>query len=769
MVSLGPVAFLSGLFLVGAVSAVIPLIIHLSRSRRTKKIRFSTTRFFTDQFLRSYRMSRLKELFLLACRMALCILFAGALARPLFLPKGQSFLMGGTRAVVLVIDNSASMGYTENGTTLLDRARATARELLADLGRNDTVSVVLAGRRGGGPEVLYEKKPAQEVSDVVQAVNTLPVAALGTDLGSAVDRAEAILKSTDASSKEAYVLSDLQDSGLTRGDEVTAAQGGSDIAFFFVRLRPQTVSNLAVTAVQYATARPMVGVPFMLRAHVSGQGEQTKSGDVRLYVDGQKVSEKPLEKLQNGRWAVPRFYHTFTRGGWHSGYVEVQDETLAQDNRRYFAVEVLDSVRVLAVDGAPSQIPRLDELFFLKTALTASVDDKSPVQIDVIGAASVANTDLTKYPLVILANVEGLPDPALERLERFVDRGGSLLITLGEKVNANFYNQKMLGSGRLNGGLLPGPFLGLEGNPAGPDNFTFISQVDYDHPALAAFQDPKFTLAGVTFKALWKADAGQAAVLMKAGTGAPLLCEKDFGKGKVMLFTSTCDRDWTNFPVRPAYLPWIHRLVAYLAQEPTGRQGFFATGDWVPVPVSTVEQLPQVVVERFDSEKNLFRTVGPATVVDDPDGPQGAVVFQNTSQPGIYRITTPDKKDNAPLVAINLASEESKLTYLDDAHDGNAERIKAYLKEYFLPGRPLVSYVEDPARVSEVSQSARRGIRLWDVVLLVVLVIAILEPWLANRISIRHYARPKELTDAGRPSILSERQKVESATQEVGS
>src|SRR6266542_911883 len=81
----------------GALAAAIPLVIHLSRSRRTKKMRFSTTRFFTDQFLRSYRMSRLKELLLLACRMALFAFLAIALARPLVLPKGQSAFLGGSR------------------------------------------------------------------------------------------------------------------------------------------------------------------------------------------------------------------------------------------------------------------------------------------------------------------------------------------------------------------------------------------------------------------------------------------------------------------------------------------------------------------------------------------------------------------------------------------------------------------------------------------------------------------------------------------------
>src|SRR4051812_10712543 len=97
--------FLSPAYLFGLFAALIPLIIHLSRSRRTKKMRFSTTRFFTDQFLRSYRMSQLKELLLLACRMALFALLAVALAQPLIRPGGGPTLAGGgPRTVLIVLD-----------------------------------------------------------------------------------------------------------------------------------------------------------------------------------------------------------------------------------------------------------------------------------------------------------------------------------------------------------------------------------------------------------------------------------------------------------------------------------------------------------------------------------------------------------------------------------------------------------------------------------------------------------------------------------------
>ena len=95
MLDLGWISFNSWLYLVGALSALIPLLIHLSRSRRTKKMRFSTTRFFTEQFLRSYRMSKLREVLLLACRMALFALLALALTGTFFTPKSGAVRTSG--------------------------------------------------------------------------------------------------------------------------------------------------------------------------------------------------------------------------------------------------------------------------------------------------------------------------------------------------------------------------------------------------------------------------------------------------------------------------------------------------------------------------------------------------------------------------------------------------------------------------------------------------------------------------------------------------
>src|SRR5262249_50645934 len=99
---------------------------------------------------------------------------------------------------------------------------------------------------------------------------------------------------------------------------------------------------------------------------------------------------------------------------------------------------------------------------------------------------------------------------------------------------------------------------------------------------------------------------------------------------------------------------------------------------------------------------------------------------------------------------------ESDLTYLDDVladreddrqYPSREAKVEAGLRGV-LPGRPpeVISYVDDPPPGADVSLAAPPGGQLWGIVLLVVLVIALFEPWLANRISMRLYARPRELT-----------------------
>jgi hypothetical protein len=371
-------------------------------------------------------------------------------------------------------------------------------------------------------------------------------------------------------------------------------------------------------------------------------------------------------------------------------------------------------------------VPHQDELFFLRLALGAAPEGQTPpFRLNAVSPSAVQATTLTKYPLVILANVERLTEQAVEKLEDYAAGGGSLLIFLGDKVSAKFYNEVLAAASRRHGGLLPAK-LKL---PARPVAAGHISAVNYEHRALAAFQEPRLgTLLGpsLTFKVL-PAEAPAAGVLMKSSKGLPLLCEKAFGKGKVLLFTSTADRDWGDFPVRPAFPLWSRFLAEYLTQEPLSLQSGHFTGDVVRLAAPPGEK-KALWVRKPDGKRV------PAPRSPDEDG---VFLFTDTLQPGVYTVLRSDQETKAGLFAVNLEGYESDLTYLE----GDPGEVVAELKAR-LGRAPLVSYVDDPDKLGELAGGVRRGVRLWDVFLVVVLLIGLLEPWLANTISARLYGRP---------------------------
>ena len=75
--------FLTPWLLLGLLATAIPLVLHLRKSTMVKRITFSTTRFFDEQFIRSSRRARFQDLLLMLLRIALLLLFVLALAQPL--------------------------------------------------------------------------------------------------------------------------------------------------------------------------------------------------------------------------------------------------------------------------------------------------------------------------------------------------------------------------------------------------------------------------------------------------------------------------------------------------------------------------------------------------------------------------------------------------------------------------------------------------------------------------------------------------------------
>ena len=196
--------FLAPWFLLGLLAVGIPLVLHLRRSRRRQRIVFSTTQFFDERFMRSARRARIQDLLLMLLRMALLAFFALALAQPLIRAPGLAKLLGsaaGTRRVAIIIDDSASMGALSQDGVLLERAKRGAISIINELSpsRGDKATVILAGRRESGPEVLFEQ-PTNDMAAVRRAIEQISLTYLATDIDWGIRVAAEAIGAADASS-----------------------------------------------------------------------------------------------------------------------------------------------------------------------------------------------------------------------------------------------------------------------------------------------------------------------------------------------------------------------------------------------------------------------------------------------------------------------------------------------------------------------------------------------------------------------------------------
>lgn len=749
--------FLAPLFLLALSAAAIPLLLHLRRSTRQKKLPFSTTRFFDPQFIRATRRARFQDLLIMMLRVLLLALFVLALAQPVLKLPGLASLTGAKRNVAIILDDSASMTLSDEKGPLFDRAKANALTLVNNLSktRGDRATVILGGRRDTGPRTLFDQ-PTTDLSAVRSAIEAATVTDLASDLTSAIEDAGYALgarpaKDPDnkktvtpaAGSQEIYVFSDMQESAFSAGETVSPGAGTSLIFVAATASRAASLKqNLSIGAVQYGASKPMLGVPFTFRTLVTNHGDIPRTSLISLIIGGETIAQKTIE-LQPGRNQIVRFTHRFTKPGWFAGKLELTapvsaspspataPDVYTQDNSRHFALKVQDQVRILAINGSPSAIASSDELFFFKLAMSVNPDKiaapgsdliTSPIKINPASPDAITPALLRQHDMVLMANVGNLAPQTLDALERFIDEGGSLFITLGDRVDARTYNT-WTGPQRLHNGLLPGAIAGPL-NPAAETDV--ITSVVEGHPALAGFAEGQFgNLSIVRLGNRFSVDSTSADILMRTSNSDPILVEKRFGRGRVMLFTSSLDRDWTNFPLQATYIPWLYRLVSYLAQGSLEDAGFVRTGQAVKLPSSTTQTVATQVVTPDNALLYPHPLPISAQSEANPSGITSGVT--ETDRAGVYTLRTAPQPGANPtiqlLFAANTPADESATSRLDKTN--LASIVDASTSWDYLAAETADAAI-DPAT------SGRTGFGLWDQLLMFALFVGLFEPLLAN-------------------------------------
>lgn len=201
--------FLVPLALAGLLLIAAPLVAHALRTQRERPVPFPGAKLVPRVRSSTEARGRFEDLSLLATRLLLLGMLVGLGASPLVSCERLSLARtaGGSVAIVLVIDDSASMGAIDGGRSRFERAQDGARELLDSARRGDSVALVLAGA-----PARVVLPPTNDVERARALVQRLRVTDRGTDLGSALALGRDILEELPQKQHALTLLSDLSTS-----------------------------------------------------------------------------------------------------------------------------------------------------------------------------------------------------------------------------------------------------------------------------------------------------------------------------------------------------------------------------------------------------------------------------------------------------------------------------------------------------------------------------------------------------------------------------
>lgn len=551
----------------GAFAALaIPIIIHLVFGRRARRVDLGTLRFLKIVLRENVRRRRLKRWLLLALRMTCLALLAFLFARPYLVAR---HLGGGDRLVVILLDQSASMGLKTPRGRLLELAIRRARRAASQWGDEAQVEIALfdhdvhpivgsrdsGGQSSGSLAMLDNLAAGLRDSDITYSA---------TDYEAALAWARDVCVQSGRARKELYLFTDLQRSGFTHRNVQPMP---ADVHIHLMDLGQAFAENTAVTRVKSSKLMVQPGEPVTVSATLLNAGQFALDGVpivLRLDGTGQRQEMRSTVDLDPGATATVEFQlQDLTEGVWR-GYTEVQvDDDLQFDNQRHVALAVAGPLQVILVDGDPGESPLTAETYFLEASLRLAppgerfVDSPFEPQRVALGEDSRL-PDLGAVSLVVLANVGKVPAVDARRLGEFVRQGGGLLVFSGD----NLRNEDC--RALEDEGLSAGEIVGTATAASLPWR---LDGWDADHPIFRPFNDPQYgDLRRLAFRAHTKVRPHDyARVLAWFRGGAPAILERELGRGKVLWCVCACDRDWSDWPRSRLYVPMIHQMLGYLA------------------------------------------------------------------------------------------------------------------------------------------------------------------------------------------------------------
>ena len=620
-----------------ALGISIPIVLHILNKARPKKVNWAAMELLQKTTQQQSKKIKLEDWLLMVLRCLTFLLVALAMMRLVFVNSSDLF-SGASRELILVIDSSYSMNHGQYESRF-DLAKKKAMKIVNSLPSGSKISLVTIGDE---PEVLIRHKDPSEIS-LERYFAALKAKPEGFGLEVSLSVLDELLNDSDSANREVIFLTDAQKRSWCENSESTIekfAELGQKASISLLPLGDESYENLALSDFHMTSGACRSGGFINLSAKIINHGESLATASIELFHNSNIVDVTSVSSLQPKEERLLRFGVQLESSGPNKFQLSLESDNLEDDNSAYLAIDVPDKLKVLIVEGSPGAGRYLE----LATQLERS--GYAEGLICTVSLASLVSAEqIEKNDVVVLADVGDLDEENIKILDEKVRNGAGLLVYAGVNMDA-FSAEQIIGR------LVTMDWEKTVSPEDGRDHQIRVSpQSDQLGLELRRLEAEILDCKVNGFHQVQT--AADSKFLLELDNGNPLLFIQEVERGKLAIFTTGADREWSSLPLNPAGPILFHLLLQELS---TGdRQKSLRIGESARVEIRS---------NRLGAEPKL---IGPSGEISVPVRQEAResnkyieLLLSKTEIPGFHELQFGDNTDFEVLAA-NLDAGESDL------------------------------------------------------------------------------------------------------------
>lgn len=687
--------FLNPFVLFGLAAATIPLLLHLLSLKRLRTIPFSSLRFLQQIEHSKVRRLRMQQWLLLLVRTLLIVFIVMAFARPTLQTTLPVVGVEQRSSIVILIDNSFSMGISDQGGQRFEQGRSIARSIITSLQEGDEVAVLPLVPDFQGQSVGFTRL----LGSATAVVDAMEISYAKATWADALVNASVLLETASNPVKEIILITDGQRHHFNRDGNDTLIRGNTTIIVVPVGQGGIAVSpNFSVDSLKLLTQVPQLGRVVEVEAYVRNHSNVEKpEASATLLFNGVAVSRQ-LFNIGGGQTKTVVLTAPVQSAGAVAVSVELDPDGISYDNVRHLGF-ILPPPPDISVLGSPNRV------HWVNLALSA-------------GAGMLASPDIRNYStpealqsrdasMSVLIVCEAVTSPAAKDvIIRHVSSGGSAVI--------------FADTGGVNAQLLGSMGMPTESILSAGETPLDVTRVEVSHPLFSGVFRPG-TDGGIAenplIKRLLPLKGGETLIHTQLGG---LLSTFRHGFGRVLYFAVPPTTEWSSLPMTGLFAATLFRGSYYLS-------GADYTGITAPVGESAVLDIaPALATSAALSIRLPDGTIVGANPTVTTTSVRVQVPLSPT--PGVAVLIKADSTDIA-VIAYGTNPVESVQEYVDR---DETESIVQQTTDR--PGLVVVHRNDDGYR--DIRSAVRAGSELWSLFVALALLCVI-----AEMIVARYFAR----------------------------